>query len=1193
VLGLGHAGPYNGNVDPATQQYDTLDTRLWSIMSYIEPGATTAKFYNSYPVTGTEWSGEDPTTWMPLDILAAQRIYGPAVGGPLSGGQIFGFNSNIASSINAFFNFSVNTRPVVTLYDSGKGNSLDLSGFATASTVNLNPGTFSSTDGMTNDIGIAFSTAIDTFVGGPGNDSVIANDDGDTINGGGGTNTVLFAGTESQYRIDRSTSSLITVADTVANRNGVDNLTNISYLQFTDKTLTVSDLETITFSEYPIYTINPVYSFPDNTVDVIGEIVSDGAQPNSPAVAANTDYYGPVYAYFLDPVIHVEFDAGYFDDLGSTTIDIFGPGGSVLSSATNSALGIVHYVFDFASGISAIEINNTGNDPNGFSADTISFSGSFAPVAATSTLAIAPLSAVKAAGQSGTTPYTFTVTRTGNTAAAVSALYSVTGSGTDPVTPSDAPGGVLLSGTVNFAAGQTSQVITVDFLGNTTVFTNQTFTVTLLAPSVGTSIATATATGTVLDDNDLKPATPDDLNGDGKSDIVLQANSGAAVVYSMNGGTVTAGTSLGNFGAATQIVDTGDFNADGTADVLLEGPNCSLTVSLVQNDAYTAGFSLGTFGAAWSVVGTGDFNGDSRSDILLENTGGALVCYSMNGGSIIGGTSLGSFGGGRVVGIGDFNGDGTSDLLVQSATGALVEFTVQNDSLVAGYDLGTFAGFRVAGVGDYNGDGDSDILLQNNTTGAAVIFSMNGGSVINGTSLGTLGGAQIVATGDYNGDGTSDILVQSLSGALTEFTIVNDAITAGYSVGNPGVAWHAITPELPGSVASLAKPNDLNGDGKSDIVLQSTTGSAVVYNMNGGSIVTATSLGTFSAGTQIVGTGDFNGDGTSDVLVEGANCTLSIFTVQNDAYVGSYGLGTFGASWGVEGTGDFNGDGKSDILLQNTNGAVICFNMNGGAIIGSASLGNFSAGTQVVGIGDFNGDGSSDFLVQSATGALTDFTVQSDALAAGYNLGTFAGFRVAGVGDYNGDGKSDILLQNTSTNAAVILSMNGGSISNETSLGTLGGSEVVATGDYNGDGTSDILLQNPNGALTEFTITNDTLTAGYSLGNPGIAWQAVTPELPGTVINASALGLSAAPDTFLAAAAAPAAPTSPADSLAQAVAQLNGLTQPTVAPAAGATLDPTQTDMAGGSSLSALLTSTNTTQLVLPAQTNVLGHSSG
>ena len=82
MIGLGHGGPYEGGgaYDTSTQQFGPYDYGLWAIMSYVEAWDTTAKFFNSYSVTGTDW-GYDPTgirrnstTPMILDILAVQRI---------------------------------------------------------------------------------------------------------------------------------------------------------------------------------------------------------------------------------------------------------------------------------------------------------------------------------------------------------------------------------------------------------------------------------------------------------------------------------------------------------------------------------------------------------------------------------------------------------------------------------------------------------------------------------------------------------------------------------------------------------------------------------------------------------------------------------------------------------------------------------------------------------------------------------------------------------------------------------------------------------------------------------------------------------------------------------------------------------------------------------------------------------------
>jgi len=185
VLGLGHGGPYNeGDVD--ANVYTAFDNRAWTVMSYNDQAAD----WGVSRGDNNLFYGRSPTTWMPLDILAIQRIYGAPVNTPLSGGQVFGFHSNIQGSIGKFFDFSQNLHPVVTLWDKGTNNSLDLSGFATTSTVDLHDGAFSSAAGLTNNIAIAYGTRIDTVVTGSGADSIVANDNGDVVLAGAGADQI-------------------------------------------------------------------------------------------------------------------------------------------------------------------------------------------------------------------------------------------------------------------------------------------------------------------------------------------------------------------------------------------------------------------------------------------------------------------------------------------------------------------------------------------------------------------------------------------------------------------------------------------------------------------------------------------------------------------------------------------------------------------------------------------------------------------------------------------------------------------------------------------------------------------------------------------------------------------------------------------------------------------------------------------
>lgn len=124
------------------------------------------------------------------------------------------------------------------------------------------------------------------------------------------------------------------------------------------------------------------------------------------------------------------------------------------------------------------------------------------------TLAIAAASADKFEGSTGNTSFTFTVTRGGDLNHASSVAFAVTGSGTNPATGADFVGGVLPTGTVNFLAGETSKTITVSVVGDTTAEPNEGFTVTLSNASPPDAITTASATGTIQDDDGgVAPAT--------------------------------------------------------------------------------------------------------------------------------------------------------------------------------------------------------------------------------------------------------------------------------------------------------------------------------------------------------------------------------------------------------------------------------------------------------------------------------------------------------------------------------------------------------------------------------------------------------------------------------------------------------------------------------------------------------------
>jgi Ca2+-binding RTX toxin-like protein len=129
---------------------------------------------------------------------------------------------------------------------------------------------------------------------------------------------------------------------------------------------------------------------------------------------------------------------------------------------------------------------------------TLSGASTYSPT----TISIQTDPVMKPEGNSGVTPFAFTVTRTGDTSAATSVTWTTTGSGAHPADAMDFQGGVLPSGAVNFAAGQASQVITLNVVGDTTAEPDDTFTVTLSNPTgAGVGLQNAAASGIIQNDD--------------------------------------------------------------------------------------------------------------------------------------------------------------------------------------------------------------------------------------------------------------------------------------------------------------------------------------------------------------------------------------------------------------------------------------------------------------------------------------------------------------------------------------------------------------------------------------------------------------------------------------------------------------------------------------------------------------------
>jgi hypothetical protein len=339
--------------------------------------------------------------------------------------------------------------------------------------------------------------------------------------------------------------------------------------------------------------------------------------------------------------------------------------------------------------------------------------------------------------------------------------------------------------------------------------------------------------------NPAASVTPNDFNGDCKSDVAWQnTNSQLAYAWLMNGSAIAGQGSLNNPGPGWVIQGSGDFDGNGTSDLLWRNSTTGEVYVWFMNGASVASASsLGSVSSDWSIAGVGDFNGDGKSDILWRNsTSGLVYLWLMNGSTIASQGSIYSVTSDwNIAGVGDFNGDGKADILWQNGTSGLVYMWLMNGISIASQSgiIPVSYDWSIAGIGDFNGDGKSDILWRNESSGAAEIWLMNGASI---SSSGIAGnpaaeastsccsgvgnGWTVVGVGDYNGDGKADILWRQLltTGQVYVWLMNGVSISNQSSIGYVSADWQLPTPAPYGCSNQvlcniLAETNNIRANG--------------------------------------------------------------------------------------------------------------------------------------------------------------------------------------------------------------------------------------------------------------------------------------------------------------------------------------------------------------------------------------------
>ena len=337
------------------------------------------------------------------------------------------------------------------------------------------------------------------------------------------------------------------------------------------------------------------------------------------------------------------------------------------------------------------------------------------------------------------------------------------------------------------------------------------------------------------------------------------------------------------------------------------------------------------------------------------------------------------------VAIGDLNGDGKQDIVVTNYLSNTLSIFFNRSregapipSFSPRADFSTGNGPLSAVIGDLNGDGKPDIVVANsndNTVSVYLNTTPNGASTPSfsaRTSFATGAVPCNVALADLNTDGKLDIVTSNSSSG--NISVLMNTTPNGSSSPTFSAKTDFATGTNPASVTIA----DLNDDGKPDIVTANYGNNTISVLMNttpnGSSSPTFSAKTDFATGTNpaSVAIADLNGDGKSDIVVAnfGSN-TVSVLlnTTPNSASTPSFSGRidfTTGAGPTAVAISDLNEDGKPDIVTANYNAysVSVLLNTNRVSTLNFSAATNFLTGNNPrgVAIADINGDNKPDIV---------------------------------------------------------------------------------------------------------------------------------------------------------------------------------------------------------------------------------------
>jgi PKD repeat protein len=368
-----------------------------------------------------------------------------------------------------------------------------------------------------------------------------------------------------------------------------------------------------------------------------------------------------------------------------------------------------------------------------------------------------------------------------------------------------------------------------------------------------------------------QPLAIGDMDGDGKPDLVISNDPDIVSVLRntsstgvINGSSFAAKVDVATASSPSGL-DLGDLDGDGKLDVAIAN-NLSTSVSLYRNLSNSGSISLSakvdhTTGTQPTDVAIGDVDADGKADVAVSNLSSNNVSVLRNisvegtidANSLVAKQDYATATSPQGVALADIDGDGKPDLLVPGF-GTNQLSVLRNTSTAGTVDASSFAAkvdFATASIpagvitADIDGDTKPDVIVPNFSSTSVSVFRNTVTSGIDGTSLAakvdyTLGTSPIAAAvGDLDGDGKIDLAVAS-QGSDFVSVLRNQAISGTINAASLATRVDYTTGDQPSGAAI----GDLDGDGRSDLVVTNKNDNDLSIFRNQAALKTTSLAGT-------------------------------------------------------------------------------------------------------------------------------------------------------------------------------------------------------------------------------------------------------------------------------------------------------------------------------------------------------------